>query len=90
MNVQVLILVVSFILLLIMNVPISFCIGLSTLLALMSLKTLPAVDLVAQRMATGISSFAHLYVFWVDIRVSCGSSFFGWRHNDSRDESEGI
>ena len=61
MNVAILILVVSFILLLIMNVPISFCIGFATLFSLLSLG-IPAIDVIAPRMATGIDSFALLAI----------------------------
>ncbi|MCK4447508.1 MAG: TRAP transporter large permease [Candidatus Marinimicrobia bacterium] len=61
MNVAILILVVSFILLLIMNVPISFCIGFATLFSLLALG-IPAIDVIAPRMATGIDSFALLAI----------------------------
>ncbi|MCK4296208.1 MAG: TRAP transporter large permease [Candidatus Marinimicrobia bacterium] len=61
MTLAILILVVSFILLLIMNVPISFCIGFATLFSLLSLG-IPAIDVIAPRMATGIDSFALLAI----------------------------
>ncbi len=61
MNLAILILVVSFILLLIMNVPISFCIGFATLFSLLALG-IPAIDVIAPRMATGIDAFALLAI----------------------------
>ncbi len=61
MNLAILILVVSFILLLIMNVPISFCIGFATLFSLLVLGV-PAIDVIAPRMATGIDAFALLAI----------------------------
>ena len=60
---NVLVLVVSFVLLLGVGVPIAFCIGISTLLTmLMSVEMLPALTTVAQRMATGLDSFALLAI----------------------------
>ena len=60
---NVLVLVVSFVLLLGVGVPIAFCIGISTLLTmLMSIEMLPALTTVAQRMATGLDSFALLAI----------------------------
>jgi len=61
MNLAILILVVSFLLLLIMNVPISFCIGFATLFSLLALGV-PAIDVIAPRMATGIDAFALLAI----------------------------
>lgn len=61
MTLAILILVVSFILLLIMNVPISFCIGFATLFSLLALGV-PAIDVIAPRMATGIDAFALLAI----------------------------
>lgn len=61
MNLAILILVVSFILLLIMNVPISFCIGFATLFSLLALG-IPAIEVIAPRMATGIDAFALLAI----------------------------
>jgi tripartite ATP-independent transporter DctM subunit len=60
---EILILVVSFILLLSIGVPISFSIGISSLLTmLMSIKLVPALTTVSQRMATGLDSFALLAI----------------------------
>ena len=61
--VEVLILVVSFIILLSLGVPISYSIGISSLLTmLLSIKALPALTTVSQRMATGLDSFALLAI----------------------------
>jgi len=49
--------------LLLLNVPISFCIGLATLVTmLLSMELLPAVTTLAQRMAGGLNSFALLAI----------------------------
>jgi tripartite ATP-independent transporter DctM subunit len=60
---EILVLVISFIVLLSIGVPISFSIGISSLLTmLLSISTLPSLTTVAQRMATGIDSFALLAI----------------------------
>lgn len=60
---EVLVLVLSFIILLIIGVPIAFSIGISGILTmLMSIDTLPALTTYAQRMATGLDSFALLAI----------------------------
>jgi tripartite ATP-independent transporter DctM subunit len=60
---HILILVCSFVFLLIMGVPISFCIGIATVSTmLMSIDSGPALTTVAQRMATGLDSFALLAI----------------------------
>ena len=60
---EILILVISFIVLLSIGVPISFSIGISSLLTmLLSISALPSLTTVAQRMATGIDSFALLAI----------------------------
>ncbi len=60
---HILILSGSFIVLLVLGVPISFCIGISTVVTmLMSIDAGPAVTTVAQRMATGLDSFALLAI----------------------------
>lgn len=59
----VLILVISFIILLSLGVPISFSIGISTVLTmLLSIDSLASFTTVAQRMATGLDSFALLAI----------------------------
>ena len=56
-------LVISFVLLLIIGVPIAFCIGIATLLTmLVSIPFDPAITTVAQRMATGLDSFTLLAI----------------------------
>ena len=60
---EILILVFSFVILLSLGVPISYSIGISSLLTmLMSIKTIPALTTVSQRMATGLDSFALLAI----------------------------
>ncbi|HUF11231.1 MAG TPA: TRAP transporter large permease subunit [Rhodothermales bacterium] len=61
--VEVLILVVCFIVTLAMGVPIAFAIGISGVVTLLvSMDFMPAVTTVAQRMATGLDSFAILAI----------------------------
>ncbi|HJO37505.1 MAG: TRAP transporter large permease [Vicinamibacterales bacterium] len=55
-------LVVSFILLLALNVPVAFAIGIATALGVVATSELPGALLVAQRMATGIDSFTLLAI----------------------------
>ncbi|RVT46601.1 TRAP transporter large permease [Rheinheimera sediminis] len=60
---SVLVLISVFFTLLLLNVPISFCIGLATLCTmLLSMDLLPAVITLAQRMAGGLNSFALLAI----------------------------
>ncbi|MBU0474109.1 MAG: TRAP transporter large permease [Bacteroidetes bacterium] len=60
---EILVLVISFVVLLSIGVPISFSIGLSTLLTMMlSINTVPSLTTVSQRMATGLDSFALLAI----------------------------
>lgn len=59
----ILVLVLSFVFLLLIGVPIAFCIGLATLFTmLVSIPFDPAITTVAQRMATGLDSFALLAI----------------------------
>lgn len=62
MTAQVAIMIVAFVILLLMNVPIAFAIGIAALLALVSLGELPASYVFAQRMSTGIASFPLLAI----------------------------
>ena len=62
MSVQIIILVVTFIVLLVLNVPIAFSIGLATFFTILSVGTIPTFTIIAQRMATGIDSFALLAI----------------------------
>jgi len=58
----ILVLVLSFILLLVLNVPVAFCMGIATLLGVLVVGDLPAFLIVSQKMATGIDSFALLAI----------------------------
>jgi len=61
--VGILILVLSFVILLVIGVPIAFSIGIATLLTmLVSIPFEPAITTVAQRMATGLDSFTLLAI----------------------------
>lgn len=61
--VDILVLAGVFIVLLILGAPISFSIGMATISTmLLSIKALPAITTVAQRMATGLDSFALLAI----------------------------
>ncbi|WP_437563397.1 TRAP transporter large permease [Sorangium sp. So ce542] len=62
MEIQVLILVFSFFALLLLNVPVAVCIGLSTVLTIASLGDVPTAYVVAQRISTGIASFPLLAI----------------------------
>lgn len=63
MEMAILVLLLVFFGLLLLNVPISFCIGLATLATmLLSIDFMPAVTTMAQRMAGGINSFALLAI----------------------------
>jgi len=60
---EVLVLVLSFVILLVIGVPIAFSIGISGILTmLMSIDSIPALTTYAQRMATGLDSFALLAI----------------------------
>ncbi|MCF6193254.1 MAG: TRAP transporter large permease [Kangiellaceae bacterium] len=63
MEISVLVLVATFFILLAINVPISFSIGLATLATMLyGMDFIPAVTTVAQRMAGGLNSFALLAI----------------------------
>ncbi len=63
MDFAVLVLILSFVILLALNVPIAISIGISTILTMLfTVAPGPAVTTVAQRMATGINSFALLAI----------------------------
>ncbi len=58
-----LVLILSFVMLLVLNVPVGFCMGVATLLGLIILMDFSAtVLIIAQQMATGIDSFALLAI----------------------------
>lgn len=62
MDLPVLVLVLSFVTLLILNVPIAFCMGISTVLAIIAIGDIPVFVTVAQKIATGIDSFSLLAI----------------------------
>ncbi len=63
MDASILVLILSFFILLALNVPIGFSIGLSTMFTMLfTIPMGPAITTVAQRMATGIDSFALLAI----------------------------
>lgn len=62
MDSAILIIVFGFFVLLLLNMPIALCIGMATYLTLLSLGDVPSSYIVAQRMATGVSSFSLLAI----------------------------
>ena len=56
------VLVISFVFMLLMNVPIAVSIGLSTFFTILVIGDIPACIIIAQRMATGIDSFSLLAI----------------------------
>ena len=63
MDISVFVLIISFVILLAASVPISYSIGIATILTMLfTIQTGPAVTTVAQRMATGLDSFALLAI----------------------------
>lgn len=63
MDISVAVIIISFVILLALNVPIALAIGISTILTMLfTIEPGPAVTTVAQQMATGINSFALLAI----------------------------
>lgn len=62
MALPVFVLVVSFAVLILVNVPVAFCMGIAAVLAIMAMGNLPAFVAVAHGIATGIDSFALLAI----------------------------
>ena len=62
MYLPVIVLVCSFIILLVLNVPIAFCMGISAVLAIFAIGDIPAFITIAQKIATGIDSFSLLAI----------------------------
>ncbi len=62
MNLPILILVVSFLVLMLLNVPVAFCMGIAAVLAFLVMGNLPAFTAVAHNMAVGVDSFALLAI----------------------------
>lgn len=62
MNFPVLVLVVVFLILVVLNVPVAFCMGIAAILSILAMGDLPAFVSVAHGIATGIDSFALLAI----------------------------
>ena len=62
MDTQIFVLIATFFILMILNVPIAFCLGIATLFTIISIGHIPACTIVAQRLASGIDSFALLAI----------------------------
>ena len=62
MNFPILVLVVSFVILLVLNVPVAFCMGIAATLAMLAMGNLPTFVAVAHNIATGIDSFSLLAI----------------------------
>ena len=62
MSFPVLVLVVVFLVLLVLNVPVAFCMGIATMLSIIAMGDLPAFTAMAHKIATGIDSFALLAI----------------------------
>jgi len=56
------VLVLSFVILILLNVPVAFCMGISSVLAILAMGDLPAFVAVAHKIATGIDSFTLLAI----------------------------
>jgi len=62
MSLTILVLVICFLILLVLNVPVAFCMGIAAMLSLMVMGDLPPFVAVAHKIATGIDSFALLAI----------------------------
>ncbi len=62
MDLPILVLAVSFLVLMLLNVPVAFCMGIAAMLAFLTMGDMPAFTAVAHNMATGIDSFALLAI----------------------------
>ncbi|HPS55804.1 MAG TPA: TRAP transporter large permease, partial [Sedimentisphaerales bacterium] len=62
MSTAILVLIITFVVLIALNVPVAFCMGIATLLGVMVSGDLPSLMIVAQKMATGIDKFALLAI----------------------------
>jgi tripartite ATP-independent transporter DctM subunit len=62
MNLPIVVLVISFVILLLLNVPVAFCMGIAALLGFLAMGGVPAFTAVAHNMATGIDSFSLLAI----------------------------
>jgi len=61
-DLPILVLAVSFLVLMLLNVPVAFCMGIAAMLAFLTMGGMPAFTAVAHNMATGIDSFALLAI----------------------------
>jgi tripartite ATP-independent transporter DctM subunit len=83
MTIEVVILILAFFSLLLLNVPIAICIGLSTVITIAAIGGLPAGYIVAQRLSTGIGSFPLLAIpFFIFSGVLMGESGMAHRLMD--------
>ena len=62
MNLPTVVLILSFVFLLMLNVPIAFAIGISTVVTIFAIGGIPAFKVVAHTIATGIDSFTLLAI----------------------------
>ncbi|AQT68620.1 Neu5Ac permease [Anaerohalosphaera lusitana] len=62
MDLPVFVLVTSFVILMAMNVPIAFCMGISTVLSILAIGDIPTFVAVSHKIATGIDSFSLLAI----------------------------
>lgn len=62
MTAPVLVLTVVFVILLLLNVPVAFCMGIAAMLALLAMGNMPAFTAVAHQVSTGIDSFSLLAI----------------------------
>ena len=62
MNLPILVLTISFLLLMLLNVPVAFCMGIAAVLGFLMMGGVPAFTAVAHNMATGIDSFSLLAI----------------------------
>ncbi|HEV58846.1 MAG TPA: TRAP transporter large permease [Phycisphaerales bacterium] len=56
------VLIVAFIVLLLLNVPVAFCMGIAAVLGVLMIGDMPTLEITAQQMATGIDEFALLAI----------------------------
>ncbi len=62
MSFPILVLIVCFLVLLVLNVPVAFCMGIAAMLSIMAMGDLPAFVAMAHKIATGIDSFSLLAI----------------------------
>ena len=62
MNLPILVLTISFLLLMLLNVPVAFCMGIAAVLGFLMMGGVPALTAVAHNMAAGIDSFSLLAI----------------------------